>query len=1026
MSLKFNPFTGNFDLVGDSSGGGGSGDMILAAAQTVTGAKTFNSGTFIDKGSQRFDVRAYGAVGNGTTDDQTAFQAAITAAQASGGTVFIPANFNMIVSGAPTVTSGNVVIEGAGWSSKITLASSALNALGTTIGIWVNGASNVIIRNLAIDGNFANIAKSGTYATASPLWDSTVSRYGSTSVKNYQYGAGGTVDMNTYLQYSSPIRISNATNVIVENCYVYNSKSSGILVDSTSVDGTQEIMIRNNRVRMTWDNGIYFHQGVRYASAIGNHCSDTQYAGIAAIYCNDITVSDNVIHDNGPSNSDSAGVEFCGVTRGIISDNTIYNSLFEGVLLKNTNETNLTGGASGKYVRNYNISVLDNKISTVHDPRFPSSIAYGVNIRSADNTFVQGNTVHRSDYGIAVGDVATGTIINSNHINKSYGWGMMLGNIADIVNTKITNNIIENGLSNGAVFYAPVIFKGNTVRNNAEQGIDLATPPSGLPFKTDYIENNYFADNGYNGINAGAGAGNLAVIKNNQFVNSDNLSFDDGSATASSATFTSTTASFTASDVGGVIIIPSVGDSTGANTLTTTVSAVTNSTTITLATNALLTRTGLSFTLFRPKNVYYDGVMTSGNTALASNTAKFTSADVGKTVILYANNGPNPSILGTFTVNTYTSPTVVQLNASPANDTGIMFVIKRNYGKQARAVYISNGSDIHYEGNRSFGQNTENYNNGSVSIRSVIKNNYDFGSNTSNLDPLVAPIYPLFNASFDRYIGDKDMVENIDASGGNKTVNLPDVGNVRSGKPFTIIKTDASANTVTVFTPQNIDGATTYVLSSQYSSVTVISNGSTYYTVTPKLPTAAVTLTGIQTITNKTFGAWTQTDATDITFGTTTGTKIGTATTQKLGFFNATPVVQQSAATELGTSLSNLGLRASGAYSLSTSGNVAFTGNVRLANANVTTTATLTTSSTTFQLANATSAAFTITLPTTTTAGYTFTIKKIDASANAITVKAGAAGTIDAANTYVLSAQYKYVTLISTTTSDGWYVVGNN
>lgn len=35
----------------------------------------------------------------------------------------------------------------------------------------------------------------------------------------------------------------------------------------------------------------------------------------------------------------------------------------------------------------------------------------------------------------------------------------------------------------------------------------------------------------------------------------------------------------------------------------------------------------------------------------------------------------------------------------------------------------------------------------------------------------------------------------------------------------------------------------------------------------------------------------------DITVGATTGTKIGTATTQKLGFFGATPVVQQTALT---------------------------------------------------------------------------------------------------------------------------------
>jgi hypothetical protein len=45
----------------------------------------------------------------------------------------------------------------------------------------------------------------------------------------------------------------------------------------------------------------------------------------------------------------------------------------------------------------------------------------------------------------------------------------------------------------------------------------------------------------------------------------------------------------------------------------------------------------------------------------------------------------------------------------------------------------------------------------------------------------------------------------------------------------------------------------------------------------------------------------TVTDANDIAFGTTTGTKIGTATTQKLGFYDATPVVQPAAVADITT-----------------------------------------------------------------------------------------------------------------------------
>ena len=63
--------------------------------------------------------------------------------------------------------------------------------------------------------------------------------------------------------------------------------------------------------------------------------------------------------------------------------------------------------------------------------------------------------------------------------------------------------------------------------------------------------------------------------------------------------------------------------------------------------------------------------------------------------------------------------------------------------------------------------------------------------------------------------------------------------------------------------------------------------------------------------------------------GTTTGLKIGSAITQKIGFFNATPIVQVGATVDLGVALSNLGLRAAGtAYTITTSGAISFGGTI--------------------------------------------------------------------------------------------------
>lgn len=62
-----------------------------------------------------------------------------------------------------------------------------------------------------------------------------------------------------------------------------------------------------------------------------------------------------------------------------------------------------------------------------------------------------------------------------------------------------------------------------------------------------------------------------------------------------------------------------------------------------------------------------------------------------------------------------------------------------------------------------------------------------------------------------------------------------------------------------------------------------------------KLPTDTTYNTTAQTLTSKTISGAAIADATNIDLGSTTGTKIGTATTQKLGFFNAAPVTQRPA-----------------------------------------------------------------------------------------------------------------------------------
>jgi len=311
------------------------------------------------------------------------------------------------------------------------------------------------------------------------------------------------------------------------------------------------------------------------------------------------------------------------------------------------------------------------------------------------------------------------------------------------------------------------------------------------------------------------------------------LVFYDGVTANGSATFTSSTANFAASDVGASIVVLGAGSANGDGPLITTIAGVTNSTTVTLAATASASRTGRVFNLFRPKQVYYDGVMTSGNPTLTSATAFFTSNDVGKTVLLYSNDGPNPSLLGTFNVTNYISGTQVDLNASPTNRTDILFVIKRNLGKQERALYISNNSDVHFIGNRSWCMRGENYPAGAFSESSVLLNNYDFGSNTSNQPLTPSLALPIMSVNYDSYPGGKNGTILVDASGANRNVYLPATSTVTAGTVFVIKKTDGSGNTVTIDTTggQTIDGVGTQTLNTQWQTIRVQSTGSAWVTI---------------------------------------------------------------------------------------------------------------------------------------------------------------------------------------------------
>ncbi|MGD0126382.1 MAG: hypothetical protein ABSF46_13555 [Terriglobia bacterium] len=129
-------------------------------AQLPSGTPVFNANAkwVTDRGSQVFNVKAYGAVCNGTSDDSTAIQAAINAANPTAATGYSGVGVILIPGGCAVANTLNMsagILTGVGLGSTNNYGGSAylrwIGASGKPM-IQINGWS-VSIRDIALIGN---------------------------------------------------------------------------------------------------------------------------------------------------------------------------------------------------------------------------------------------------------------------------------------------------------------------------------------------------------------------------------------------------------------------------------------------------------------------------------------------------------------------------------------------------------------------------------------------------------------------------------------------------------------------------------------------------------------------------------------------------------------------------------------------------------------------------------------------------------------------------------------------------------
>ena len=360
-----------------------------------------------EKLEEWISVKDFGAIGDGTTNDTSAVQAALTAVQTTGGTLYFPTGTYLIDSLG--VTSSNVTLRGAGMFKSI-----LLNSQTTGLSFVYIQASNVEVCDLQIDGAFAN--QSANTGTALIL------------ALNPTTGKAQNISVHDCLVKAAGFDAIGAFNIIrskIQNNIVYGYFDSGIDI----VDGCTDVLVDGNSIINTGKYGIYVetNDNVTYNNNNNIVINGNTITQLAAPSGTGIGIGIGNHVDNIQISNNAVSLEYAG-TFGIKSILTGESIVISGNVIRGN-----TGGpasTTGIYVEN--ISTYSAKNATI----IGNSVylcAVGIEVYKISNVTVVGNVLNSTASLNCVTDgvnivvtvsqnVFTGTVSFSGYTATSFGY----------------------------------------------------------------------------------------------------------------------------------------------------------------------------------------------------------------------------------------------------------------------------------------------------------------------------------------------------------------------------------------------------------------------------------------------------------------------------------------------------------------------------------------------------------------------------------------------------------------------------
>jgi len=425
-----------------------------------------------------YNVKTYGAVGDGVTDDTAAITAAAAAALTGGIVFFPPGTYK---------TTSTITIN-----KSITLVGSGM---GTSIidGSTISGSGRIFV----ITGE---ITATTTILTADAATGQPVIAVADAS----QFSSGD------WIRVRSEEGFNDDTETKFGELQVIESISTNNITCTQHLTDTYVVAVHTAAIDKVTMLGYVKIEGLKFAGR--GFGDNSEWLGI------DIKQAENVlVKDCHFVDCHSTTLSLYDCVKFSITRNNIENSfkigLGYGILVANSSRD---GSISG-----------NNFVNNRHSVTFGGNSTYGVQ----NNVTVDGNTVRYVDLISRIGSLHThNTARNITFSNNVvYGGGLCTINGTDIIVTG--NQNYEDVAGNPSIlmntFAKRITITGNHVKDTQNEGIRI-----GIDVNDVVISNNYIYTEGDNGIyciNASAGADQERIIISDNIiesVNNDGIRFE--------------------------------------------------------------------------------------------------------------------------------------------------------------------------------------------------------------------------------------------------------------------------------------------------------------------------------------------------------------------------------------------------------------------------------------------------------------------------------------------------------------------